>query len=111
MDLMSEDRYLMLVLGMGLVTFCPRFLPVFFLSGRSLPEGFKRWLELIPVALLSAILLPSLVVTQTPMGFTMASRELLVAIPTFVLAATSRSLAATIIGGMLMYWIMGKIGG
>jgi branched-subunit amino acid transport protein len=108
---MSDERYLLLVLGMGLVTYGPRFLPVFFLSGRSLPDGFKRWLELIPVALLSAILLPSLVVTRAPMGFTMTSRELLVAIPTFVLAATSRSLAATIIGGMLMYWMAGKIGG
>ncbi|GAB6094894.1 AzlD domain-containing protein [Desulfatiferula olefinivorans] len=108
---MPEDRYLFLVLGMGLVTFAPRFFPVFFLTGKSLPEGFKRWLELIPVALLSAILLPSLVVTRTPMGFTFASIELLVAIPTVVLAAATRSLSATIIGGMLMYWMAGKIGG
>ena len=53
--------YLVLLLGMGLVTYLPRWLPLHYLSRRSLPEWFVQWLDLIPAAILSALLLPALV--------------------------------------------------
>lgn len=106
---MNEYDYLVMILGMWMVTFLPRWLPVFFLSGRRLPLWFEKWLELIPVALLSAILLPSLIVTKNPMGINLFSRELLVAVPTFVIAFVSRSLAGTILGGMFIFWLSGQI--
>lgn len=106
---MSNDAiYLFLILGMSMVTFLPRWLPLFFLSGRDLPQWFEKWLEMIPVSLLSAILLPSLILTKQPRIFNMCSKELLVAIPTFLIAYFSRSLAGTIIGGMLLYWVVGQ---
>lgn len=101
--------YLGLILGMCLVTFLPRWIPVFFLSSRDLPNWFEKWLELIPVALLSAILLPSLIVKAPSSGVTFFSRDLLVAFPTFLIAYFSRSLAGTIIGGMFLYWLTGRL--
>lgn len=106
---MNNYEYLFLILGMTLVTFLPRWLPVFFLSSKNLPPWFEKWLELIPVALLSAILLPALIVTKNHTGIDILSRELLVAIPTFVIAFFSRSLAGTILGGMFIFWLSGKI--
>jgi len=64
-----EREYYYIVLGMGLVTFLPRFIPVYFLSGRTLPGWFIEWLDLIPAAVLSALLLPELVTTGTPRFF------------------------------------------
>ncbi|MBU1170593.1 MAG: AzlD domain-containing protein [Proteobacteria bacterium] len=103
--MMNEYDYMLLILGMCMVTFLPRWLPVFFLSNRQLPTWFEKWLELIPVALLSAILLPSLIITKNPMGINVFSKELLVAVPTFIIAFYSRSLAGTILGGMFLYWL------
>jgi len=57
--------YLLLLLGMGLVTCLPRWLPSHYLSRRSLSEWFIQWLELIPAAILSA-LLPALILDGEP---------------------------------------------
>jgi len=37
---MAENGYFLLILGMGLVTFIPRWAPLFFLSRRNLPQLF-----------------------------------------------------------------------
>lgn len=107
--MISDTNYLYLILGMFVVTFIPRWLPLFFLSGRDLPQWFEKWLKMIPVSLLSAILLPSLILTKQPRVIDVFSKELFVAIPTFAIAYFSRSLAGTIIGGMLLYWAAGQI--
>lgn len=103
------NLYLLLILGMFVVTYVPRWFPLFFLSGRDLPPWFEKWLEMIPVSLLSAILLPSLILTKQPRMIDALSKELFVAIPTFIIAFVSRSLAGTVIGGMLLYWLAGKL--
>ena len=106
---MIDEHVLFIILGMSAVTFLPRWLPLFFLSGRKLPQWFEKWLEMIPVSLLSAILLPSLILTKQPRMINICSKELMVAIPTFLIAYISRSLAGTVIGGMLLFWLSGKL--
>jgi branched-subunit amino acid transport protein len=105
-----ERLDLMLILvGMGGVTFLPRWIPLFFLSGRRLPPIVIEWLELIPVAVLSALLLPELVTAGEPRRLDLFRPELLVAIPTFGAALASRSLGLTVVVGMGLYWVVGKI--
>jgi branched-subunit amino acid transport protein len=55
-----SDENLLLILGMAVVTFIPRFIPLAFLSRRAIPERIKAALEYIPVAILSAIVFPIL---------------------------------------------------
>lgn len=94
---------------MGLVSFIPRWVPLFFLSKRELPPLLIEWLELIPVAILSALLLPALVTTGTPRVFNPLSIEMLIAIPTFVFAWFTKSLGGTLVVGMLLYWGAGYV--
>jgi len=61
--------YLLLIAGMGLVTFLPRWAPLFFLSQRKLPVWFVEWLDLIPAAILSALLVPALVTASRDIWF------------------------------------------
>ncbi len=108
---MSQGEYLVLIIGMGLVTYLPRWLPLFILSGRNLPEVFLFWLDLIPVSLLSALLLPVLLTSGDPRRFTPLQIEFLVAIPTFIFALRRKSLAGTILLGMFLFWLGGKLTG
>lgn len=96
----------LMFLGMWIVTFFPRWLPIFFLSNRKLPEWLNQGLEMIPVALLSAIVFPTLFITDGSLDF--SRKELLAAAPTLVIAYMSRSLIGTILGGMLVFWLVGK---
>lgn len=101
--------YLFLILGMGVVTYLPRWLPLHYLSRRSLPDWFVQWLELIPAAILSALLLPSLILDPDPIRISFFRPELWVAVPTFAFAWLTRSLGGTVVVGMLLYWLTGKI--
>ena len=106
---MTFREYLLLLLAMGAVTYIPRWLPLFALSQRRLPQGVVDWLGLIPVALLSALIAPTLFAGGEPRVFTLGKPELLVAIPTFLFALKTRSLGGTALVGMLLYWLAGKI--
>ena len=105
---MIAKEYLVVVIGMGLVTFVPRWLPLVYLTRRNLPSWLVEWLDLIPAAILSALLLPHLVTASEPRSLDFLRPELLVALPTFVFAIFTKSLGGTVITGMLLFWLAGK---
>ncbi|NVN89414.1 MAG: AzlD domain-containing protein [Desulfuromonadales bacterium] len=98
----SRDSIIM-ILCMGAVTYLPRMLPLVALSRRRLPAWFCEWLELIPAAILSALLAPTLFASANPRSLCFGKPELLAAIPTLLFALRTRSLAGTVIAGMVCY--------
>jgi branched-subunit amino acid transport protein len=101
---MNNRDFLLLMLAMGAVTYLPRMIPLVLLSRRALPRWFAEWLELIPAAILSALIVPTLFAQSEPRVFCLGKIELLAAIPTLLFALKSRSLAGTVVVGMLCYW-------
>ena len=105
---MPDSAYLLIVAAMGLVTYLPRWAPVFFLTRKPMSPLLARWLELIPAAILSALLLPALVTSGDPRSIDFARPDLLVAVPTFLFALKTRSLGGTVVFGMALYWLVQK---
>ena len=105
---MVSSEYLAVILGMGLVTFLPRWLPLVYLTNRNLPSWLVEWLDLIPAAILSALLLPELVTGGVPRTLDFIRPELLAAVPTFLVAIFTKSLGGTVVIGMLLFWLTGK---
>ncbi len=105
---MSFVDYLFLFGGMGLVTYLPRTLPLLYLAHKQLPQWLIDWLSLIPVAILSALLAPSLMTDRATRQLEFGKLELLVAIPTLIFALKTRSLGGTVLVGMLLYWLGGS---
>ncbi|MDD5723950.1 MAG: AzlD domain-containing protein [Syntrophales bacterium] len=105
---MMPANYLYILLGMGIVTYVPRWLPLVFLSRRRLPQWFEQWLDLIPAAILSALIFPILITTGEPRHLDLMRPELLVALPTFLFAVKTRSLAGSVVVGMFLFWLTGK---
>jgi branched-subunit amino acid transport protein len=87
---------------MAVVTYVPRLLPVWFLSSRSLPRLVVAWLRYVPVAVLAAMLIPSLVVQEGRIDVGINNLFLWAAIPTFLVAQKTRSLFGPVIVGMLL---------
>lgn len=108
---MNLSSYLLLLLGMGAVTYLPRLAPLFFLSQRQLPRWLVEWLELIPVAILAALLAPSLAVDDATARLDLLRPELWIAVPTFLFAWRTRSLGGTVIVGMALFWLAGLVTG
>ncbi len=106
---MLQSEYILLVFGMGLVTYLPRWVPLVALARRNLPKWFVDWLDLIPSAILSALLLPGLVTAGEPRVIRLLQPELLVAVPTFIFALRTKSLGGTVVVGMALFWLACKI--
>ena len=104
------NDYVLLLIGMGLVTYLPRWLPLHYLSRRKLPDWFVQWLELIPAAILAALLLPALVLEGSPRHLDLLRPEFMGALPTFAFAWWTRSLGGTVVVGMLLFWFAQRLG-
>ncbi len=104
---MNASDYLLLFAGMGLVTYLPRWLPLFYLARRELPKWLIDWLSLIPVAILCSLLAPILFTDQVSRSLELGKPEFLVAVPTLLFAVKTKSLGGTVLTGMGLYWISG----
>ncbi|MGE5590810.1 MAG: AzlD domain-containing protein [Bacillota bacterium] len=93
-------QVLLVILGMAVVTYLPRALPMTVLSRMKLPEAFRRWLGFVPVAVLAALLGPALLL---PSGGWQPVREnlpLLASLPAFWVAGKTRDLLGTVLTGL-----------
>jgi len=91
---------LMTIVLMALVTVLPRMLPVWLLAGRTLPPLVVTWLRYVPVAVLSALLVPDLLLREGRIDLSWSNLYFWVSLPTFLVAWKTRSLFATVITGM-----------
>jgi branched-subunit amino acid transport protein len=98
---------LILILGMGLVTFFPRFLPMAFLSRWVLPQRVRIGLSYFPVAILSAIVFPTLFSDGNQIAI--QPSYLLAALPVFLFSWKVKSLWGSVLLGMAIYWLLGFI--
>lgn len=99
---------LILILGMGVVTFLPRFFPMVFLSRWAIPERIRMGLEYFPISILSAIIFPILFFNEEGI-IGIHARLLFSALPVFILAWLSKSLWGSVALGMLAYWGLGFV--
>ena len=99
---------LYLILGMAFVTFLPRFLPMAFLTRWVNLEKVKKGLDYIPLSILSAIVFPILFLNEEGI-IGIQSHYLFSGIPVFVFAWKVKSIWASVILGMLIYWGLGFV--
>ncbi|MFP4033918.1 MAG: AzlD domain-containing protein [Desulfovermiculus sp.] len=97
---MDQFKILMIIGGMMMVTYGPRLLPITFLSSRALAPWLVKWLQLIPAAVLAAMLLPALIVSDQRLDITLDNVFLWAALPTFALAKWAGSFVGAIVIGM-----------
>ncbi|KAF0111266.1 MAG: Branched-chain amino acid transport [Chloroflexi bacterium] len=97
---MTDTAVLITLLGMALVTYLPRVLPAWFLRGRKLHPFVEAWLKYVPVAVLAALLLPSLLVDGGKFKLAWDNLYLWAALPAGLTAWKTRSMFATVLVGM-----------
>lgn len=91
--------------GMALVTYLTRFAMMPLLS-RELPRPVVRWLQLVPVAILSALIAPAVFITDRRL---VLGPQVPAAMLGAMVAWRTRSVLWTIIAGMLAYWLLSAL--
>lgn len=97
---MDQRLILVTLVGMMAVTYIPRLLPALTLSSRELPPVVVKWLSYVPTAVLSAMLVPSLLAPEGMINLSFDNLYLWVAIPTFAVAMFTRNFFGTVATGM-----------
>lgn len=95
-----DSKTILILIGMSLVTYIPRMLPLVVLSKFELPSWFLRWLSYIPVAVLSALLVPGLFLKNNAIHIAFDNKALLAAIPCFLAAIKTKNLFLTVLAGI-----------
>jgi branched-subunit amino acid transport protein len=102
---MSHDDLWMLgvIVGLSVVTVVAR--SFFFLSNQDwqLPHWAQRGLQYAPIAALSAVVIPEIVMSQGALITTWQDARVLAAAAGVVVYFTKRDVLLTIIGGMAVY--------
>jgi branched-subunit amino acid transport protein len=99
---MDQKAIFLTILGMAVVTAGPRILPVWLLAEQDLPPVIERWLKFVPVTVLSALLLPSLLMPEGAIDLSFSNLYLWAAVPTLLVGLKTRSLFGAVISGMLI---------
>lgn len=102
---------LLLILGMTLVTFGVRY-PVLALVGRlHLPEPLVRALKYVPPAVLTAIIVPAVLLREGNLDVSPGNAYLVAAVVAALVAWRTRSLLGTIVIGLGVFFVWRVITG
>jgi branched-subunit amino acid transport protein len=95
-------KYLPLLVAMAAVTYPARLLPLWLLANRRIPPRLLRFFEGFPVAVLAAFVVPLILMPGGTLDVGPHNLELVVAVPTVIVALWSRSLIATVVAGSIL---------
>ena len=96
-----EQKVILIIIGMSLVTYLPRMLPMVLLSKVNLPPLFLKWLQFIPIAVLSALLAPAILAPQGELSIGLDNKAFIASIPCFFVAIKTKNLFLTVVVGIL----------
>lgn len=95
-----RNEIILMIVGMAVVTFATRFSCVALFRQTGMPACLERWLKHIPNAILTALIVPALVLPQGQIDISVHNHYLLAGVVAAVVAYKSRNIVATLTLGM-----------
>ncbi|WKZ37331.1 MAG: AzlD domain-containing protein [Anaerolineales bacterium] len=102
--------WLVMLIG-GLITFGLRFSLIYLFGRFEVPQTMRRALHYVPPAVLSAIIVPELLIREGSLNFSLENIRLFAGIIAIMTAWVSRNTLLTILVGMAALLILGWMQG
>lgn len=99
---MDQQSIFLTILGMAAATYIPRLLPAWLLPSITLPRWLVDWLRNVPVAVLAAMVFPTLASSGNSLAIDPPNLFLLAAFPTLLVAWKTRSLFGSVMTGVIL---------
>jgi branched-subunit amino acid transport protein len=94
------------MIGLGLLTFLTRFSFIALLERWQAPLIIQRALRFVPAAVLTAIIVPELVLHDGSLDVQPANPRLLAGLAAALVAWRTKNVIVTIVVGMLIFWFL-----
>lgn len=102
---MRSDTVL-IILGMAVVTFMTRFGSFIFFRQTGIPAWLERWLKHVPTAILTSLIVPSLLLPKGEFDLTFGNSYLLAGIVAVFVAYKSRNAMTTLSVSMAAMFLL-----
>jgi branched-subunit amino acid transport protein len=99
MELSNLNIYL-LIIGIAILTYIPRSLPIIYLSKKELPEWLKDWMKFIPSGIFAALILPDIIIQDGSLNLGFTNIKLIASILVLIIAIKKKSLGLSIAVGV-----------
>ncbi len=99
----------LIIIGMGIVTFGIRLVPIVLLGRIEIPFIMQRALRFVPAAVLTAIVVPELLYRNDQLDLSLTNARLLAGLIAIGVAWRTKNALITIGVGMLALWVIGAI--
>jgi branched-subunit amino acid transport protein len=109
-QIMDTTTLALTIVGMGIITFGIRLSLFLLLERVTLPELIQQALRYVPAAVLSAIILPELVMPGGTMNLSLSNERLLAGVVAILVAWRTRNMPLTIAVGMGLLWLLQALG-
>ncbi|HLF25319.1 MAG TPA: AzlD domain-containing protein [Anaerolineae bacterium] len=106
---MTDLGLWLILIGMGVVTYTTRLLPIVLLERLALPPIVLRALRYVPPAVLSAIIFPELLIRDGALDVSLGNARLLAGALAGFVAWRTKNIILTIVSGMAALWILQAI--
>jgi branched-subunit amino acid transport protein len=97
--------WLTVLLG-GLITYAERLSLIVPMGRVTLPPVLVRGLRFVPPAVLTAIIVPELLLPRGELDFSLGNARLLAGVLAAVIAWWSRNVILTVVSGMVTLWVL-----
>lgn len=113
--------HLIVILIAAMAAFLPRYFPMHFFTNRKIPEWFDEWMKYVPVALFTALVVKGIFVDSkynlitghvSWLGHMLVyghSSYLVAAVVVMLVAYWTRSMASSVLIGLIIVWLMSLI--
>lgn len=95
-----RSEIMLIIAGMAVVTYATRISCVAVFKYTGVPVGFMRWLKHIPTAILTALVVPSLLLPKGQLDISLQNHYLLAGSLAAIVAYRTRNIVATLTCGM-----------
>lgn len=97
---MSNTSILLVCLGMGIVTYIPRVLPLLLFADKEMPNWLKEVLKFVPVAMLSALVAKDVFFKDDVLFMSLANPKILAFLLLIPVAAKFKSIPVSLVLGV-----------
>ena len=95
---------------MGIITYAIRLVPIVLLERFELSPQIRSALKYVPPAVLSAIILPELLIADGTLSIALTNERLLAGLAAGIVAWRTKNVLWTITVGMVVLWILQWLG-
>jgi len=95
-----------LLAGMMLVTYATRYTMIGLLDRLTLSQAARRWLEFVPVAAFTALVVPAILTPQGRLDLSFDNHHAWAGLICALVAWRTRHTLATVVAGLAAFWLL-----